>query len=145
MPKRIACFCIAMLVLTQIGIADAARHHSRSAAGNIDPSVGACTIGGVVHNRRDQLVPGATIKIFRRRGGGAGHLDAQQRTGSLGSFEFHRPAGQFRVVAAHKGDGRAVVFIHTVANQVFNLELSLNHHPPCGCHTRFHLGTGRIH
>jgi hypothetical protein len=134
-----------MLVLVQVGSADAARHHSKSAEGMLDSSIGACTVTGVVHNRRDQLVRGASIKIFRRHGGGRGHLDAQQRTGTLGTFEFHRPAGQFRVVATHKGDGHAVVFIHTVANQVFNLELSLYHNPPCGCHSHFHLGTGRIH
>src|SRR5207253_9284785 len=122
-----------------------ARHHSRSPASSVEPSASACTISGVVHNRRDQLVRGASIQIFRRHGGGPGHLDAQERTGSLGSFEFHRPAGQFRVVAAHKGDGRSVVFIHTVANQVFNLELSLYHHPSCASHSRFHLGTSRIH
>jgi len=134
-----------MLMLMQVGSADAARHHSKSAEGTLDSSIGACTITGVVHNRRDQLVRGASIKIFRRRGGGPGHLDAQQRTGTLGTFEFHRSAGQFRVVATHKGDGHAVVFIHTVANQVFNLELTLYHNPPCGCHSHFHLGTGRIH
>lgn len=144
MARRFAILCIAMLVLTQVGIAEAARHHSQSHGTSPEPTINACTISGVVHNRRDQMVHGATIKIFRRRGGGPGHLDAQQRTGALGTFEFHRPAGQFRVVATHKGDGHAVVFIHTVANQVFNLELSLYHNPPCGGHTRFHLGTSRV-
>jgi hypothetical protein len=144
MTKRFACLGVAMLMLMQVGSAGAARH-SKSSGSTVEPTVGACTISGVVHNRRDQVVRGASIKIFRRRGGGPGHLDAQQRTGSLGSFDFHRPAGQFRVVAAHKGEGHAVVFIHTVANQVFNLELSLYHNPPCGCHSHFHLGTGRVH
>ena len=134
-----------MLLLTPVGNVDAARHHSPGSGSMVDSSIGACTIGGVVRNRRDQIVRGASIKIFRRRGGGPGHLDAQQRTGALGTFEFHRPAGQFRVVATHKPDGHAVVFIHTVANQVFNLELSLYHNPPCGCRSHFHLGTGRIH
>ena len=78
MPKPFACLCVAMLLLTPVGKVDAARHHSPGPSSTVEPSIGACTITGVVHNRRDQLVRGASIKIFRRRGGGPGHLDAQQ-------------------------------------------------------------------
>jgi hypothetical protein len=145
MPRRLACLVIAVLLLMRVGDADAAHHHKQPSASDNLPSAVSCTINGVVHNRRDQLVQNAVIKIYRRHGGGKGHLDAQQRSGSMGTFSFQRAPGQFRVVATHKPDGHAVVFIHTVANQVFNLELSLYHDPPCCGHSHFHLGTGGIH